>query len=220
MAHAPIISTRRYNVHTVHTLEFHGFNGYLVHQFLDTGSNHRTDKWGGSVENRARFALETLQELIDVYGPNVSMRISPATGYNDAGMPLEETIATFGYLLREVNKLGLSYVTLVRYTPFLDLEYDGKKRAINHDVVGTFGHLLANTPIFVNACVTPAEAEELVGNGTAAGVFFGLDWVTHPDLGKRIQAGKPLDNKADWVHMYDVEGDPAVGYLDYKEAVY
>ncbi|KAJ7660249.1 hypothetical protein DFH06DRAFT_1043976, partial [Mycena polygramma] len=200
-------------------VELHAANGYLL-IVKSLMSNLRTDKWGGSVENRARFALETLKELIDVYGPDVSMRVSPAVGYNDVGMPLQETIATFGYLLREVNKLGLSYVTLVRYTPFLDLEFDGRKRATQHDVVGTFRPFLTNTPVFVNALVTPAEAEELVGSGTAAGVFFGLDWVTHPDLGRRIEAGKALDNKPDWARMYEVDGNPAVGYLDYKEATY
>jgi 2,4-dienoyl-CoA reductase-like NADH-dependent reductase (Old Yellow Enzyme family) len=125
------------------TPSVHGANGYLVHQFLDSTSNHRTDKWGGSPENRARFALEILKELVDVWGPDVALKISPgafkrsfieqksdveftAGGYNDMGMPLQDTIDTFGYLLREVNKLGLSYVVLMRYSPYLDLEFDGR----------------------------------------------------------------------------------------------
>ncbi|KAJ7138182.1 flavoprotein NADH-dependent oxidoreductase [Mycena epipterygia] len=200
-------------------VELHGANGYLVHQFLDSTSNHRTDKWGGSPENRARFALETLKALIEVWGPNVALKISPAGGYNYMGMPLQDTIETFGYLLRQANQLGLSYVALVRYSAWLDPEFDGKKRGTPHDVVETFSPFLSQTPIFVNCGVTPAEAEELVGSGKAAGVFFGMNWVTHPDVGSRIKDGKVLDNAPDFAHLYGAEGvDPALGYVDYKAA--
>ncbi|KAJ7739648.1 flavoprotein NADH-dependent oxidoreductase [Mycena maculata] len=197
-------------------VELHGANGYIVAQFLDSTANKRTDKWGGSPENRARFALDTLKALIEVFGPDVSIKISPAGGYNDVGMPLQETIDTFGYLLREANKLGLSYVTLVRYSAASDPEIDGKKRATEHDVVATFSPFLTNTPVFVNCGVTPAEAEQLVNSGTAAGVFFGFSWVTHPDVGKRIKAGKELDNVPNFAHLYGAVGvDPALGYVDY-----
>ncbi|KAJ7491282.1 hypothetical protein FB451DRAFT_637246 [Mycena latifolia] len=219
-------------------VELHGANGYIVAQFLDSTANKRTDKWGGSPENRARFALETLKALVEVWGPDVSIKLSPAGGYNDVGMPLQETIDTFGYLLREADKLGLSYITLVRHSDALDPEFDGlplflctdlvmnpslagKKRATKHDVIGTFNPFLTKTPLFVNCGVTPAEAEELVSSGTAVGVFFGLNWVTHPDVGRRIAAGKALDNMPDFAHLYGAEGvDPALGYVDYKEAVY
>ncbi|KAJ7639459.1 flavoprotein NADH-dependent oxidoreductase [Roridomyces roridus] len=201
-------------------VELHGANGYLVHQFLDSTANQRTDKWGGSVENRARFALETLKALIEVYGPDVSIKLSPAGGYNDMGMPLQETIDTYGYLLREANKLGLSYITLVRYSAWLDPEYDGKKRGTVHDVIETFHSYLADTPLFVNSGVTPEEAEELIGSGKAAGVFMGMNWLAHPDVGKRIQAGKALDNQPDFTTLYGgVEGNPGAGYTDYKAAV-
>ncbi|KAF7353647.1 Artemisinic aldehyde Delta(11(13)) reductase [Mycena venus] len=202
-------------------VELHGANGYIVHQFLDSNSNKRTDQWGGSPENRARFALETLKALIEVFGHNVSIKLSPSGGYNDMGMPLQETIDTFGYLLREADKLGLSYVTLVRYSAGQDPEYEGVKRATNFDVVATLSPFLTKTHLFVNSGVTPAEAEELVSRGTAAGVFFGFNIIVHPDLGRRIKEGKPLDNVPDVHHLYGAEGvDPAIGYVDYKEAVY
>ncbi|KAJ7090996.1 hypothetical protein C8R44DRAFT_835902 [Mycena epipterygia] len=194
--------------------------GYLVDQFLDSTSNKRTDKWGGSSENRARFALETLRALIEVWGPDVALKVGPTGGINDVGMPLQETVDTFGHLLREVNKLCLSYVTLARYNPAMDAEFDGKKRATPHDVVTTYSPFLTGTNIFVNVNVTPAEAEELVSSGKAAGVFMGRDWLTHPDLAKRIKAGKPLDNLPDYATFYGSGTDPVVGYLDYKEATY
>ncbi|KAJ7168407.1 flavoprotein NADH-dependent oxidoreductase [Mycena crocata] len=203
-------------------VELHGANGYLVAQFLDSTTNQRTDKWGGSVENRARFALETLKVLIEVWGPDaVAIKLSPAGGYNDMGMPLQDTIDTFSYLLREINKLGLSYVVLLRYVAWLDPEFDGKKRATVHDVLETYSPILTKTPIFLNGSVTPAEAEELIAGGKIAGVFFGMNWVTHPDVGKRIKAGKALDNAPDFATLYGVPGvEPALGYLDYKEGVY
>ncbi|KAJ7113935.1 hypothetical protein C8R44DRAFT_630552 [Mycena epipterygia] len=202
-------------------VELHGANGYLVHQFLDSTANKRTDKWGGSKENRARFALEILKALMEVYGPDVALKLSPTAGYNDVGMPLQETIDTFGYLLREVNKLGLSYVALMRYVAFMDPEFDGQKRGTPFDVVGTLAPFLGNTPIFLNGAITPAEAEELVSSGTVAGIFFGMNWIMHPDLGKRLQAGKALDNALEYATIYGVPGvDSALGYIDYKEAVY
>lgn len=63
----------------------HAANGYLVTQFLDNTSNQRTDEWGGSPENRARFGLEALKVLREVFGPNVGVKLSPAGGYNDVG---------------------------------------------------------------------------------------------------------------------------------------
>lgn len=69
----------------VYCLIVHGANGYLIAQFLDSTSNKRTDEWGGSIENRARFGLETLKVAKEVYGNNVGIRLSPCGGYNDVG---------------------------------------------------------------------------------------------------------------------------------------
>ena len=62
-----------------------GSNGYLVTQFLDSTANHRTDKWGGSVENRSRFGLEVLKAVKEVFGRNVSIKLGPAGGFIDYG---------------------------------------------------------------------------------------------------------------------------------------
>ncbi|KAJ7061601.1 flavoprotein NADH-dependent oxidoreductase [Mycena amicta] len=206
-------------------VELHGANGYIVHQFLDSTSNQRTDAYGGSPANRVRFTLETLAALQEVYGQDVSIKLTPTGGYNDMGMPLDETIATFGLLLEEIEKLPvpLSYVTLVRYTASMDPEIEGKLRSTKHDVLETFrGYLVSGrTPLFLNSGLQPAEAEELISSGKVAGVFFGTNWLTHPDLTRRIKAGKPLDNVPDPLHFYGLEGvDPALGYTDYKAAVY
>ena len=63
----------------------HGANGYMITQFLDNTANHRTDQWGGSAENRSRLGLETLKVMKESFGRNVSVKLSPAGGYNDVG---------------------------------------------------------------------------------------------------------------------------------------
>ena len=68
-----------------------GANGYLIAQFLDSTANQRTDKWGGSVENRSRFGLEVLKELTKVFGSDVGIKISPAGGFNDVGYVFKDS---------------------------------------------------------------------------------------------------------------------------------
>jgi len=88
----------------------------------------RNDAWGGSVEKRARFTLEALQAIIDVWGKErVGIKLTPGGGYNDMGMPLEETEKTFGYLVQEIDKIGASYICLARYWDVGDPMIDGKK---------------------------------------------------------------------------------------------
>ncbi|KAF7367405.1 Artemisinic aldehyde Delta(11(13)) reductase [Mycena sanguinolenta] len=202
-------------------VELHGANGYIVHEFLDSTSNKRTDKWGGSVENRARFGLEVLKALVEVFGPDVAVKLSPAGGYNDMGMPLEETIETYNYFISEADKLGLSYFCLLRYLPIHDMFFDGKGRATQHDVISTFRPVIKNAKVFGNGGFTPAEAEEMVSAGTLDGVMFGIPYIAHPDLAKRVLHGKPLDNVPDFHTFY---GDPSIpaekGFTDYPTASY
>jgi len=197
-------------------VEIHGANGYLVHQFLDSTSNKRTDQWGGSVVNRARFGLEVVKAAMEVFGENVSIKVSPGGGYNDMGMPLQETLDTFKYFLSEVDKLKPSYVTLVRYATALGPE----DRGTAHDVVESYGSLLENTKVVVNAGVTPEEGAGLVAEGKADAVSFGMLFISHPDLVKRVKHGKPLDNAVQFGNLQGGSGDTGVGYTDYPAATY
>ncbi|KAK0484426.1 hypothetical protein IW261DRAFT_836759 [Armillaria novae-zelandiae] len=109
-------------------VEIHGANGYLIHQFLDSTSNQRGDEWGGSVENRARFPLEVVKTAVDVWGPDrVGIKLSPAGGNNDVGMPIQETLDTFGYFISELDKFGIAYVALMRYVDAFDSTGRGTK---------------------------------------------------------------------------------------------
>ncbi|KAF7303472.1 Oxidored-FMN domain-containing protein [Mycena indigotica] len=207
-------------------VEMHGANGYLIHQFLDSSANQRTDSYGGSPKNRTRFALEAVAAAQEVFGADVSIKLSPTGGNNDLGMPLPETVATFGHLLQQLEALPtkLAYVAFMRYNPLHDPIYpdaDGKTRATQFDVITTFKPYLKQTPLWANSALSLEEALAYVADGTAAGVFFGLNWIAHPDLVKRIEHGKPLDNQIDFAHLYGAEGvDPALGYTDYKTAAY
>jgi len=205
-------------------VEIHGANGYLVTQFLDNTANHRTDRWGGSVENRSRFGLEVLKGVKEVFGRNVSIKLSPAGGYNDVGMPLPETVETYKYFITEAEKLDLAYIVLVRYSRALDLEFDGKLRGIQHDVLETFRPFVKNTKLFLNSQVTAEEGEKLVVAGKIDGIFIGFNWITHPDLVKRVLHGKSLNNVPDIPHLQTNNGsessDWSVGYTDYPSAVY
>ena len=195
----------------------HAANGYLVHQFLDSTSNQRTDHWGGSAENRSRFGLEILRVLGDIFGPNVSVKLSPAGGYNDVGMPLDETRQTYQYFITEADKLRLSYITLVRYVRKRDLEYHGKLRSTVHDVLEDYKPFIHNSRVFLNADVSPEEGEALVASGRIDGIFIGFSWITHPDLVKRLEQGIPLNNAPNFAGLQPqkAEGDWSIGYTDY-----
>ncbi|KAF8966607.1 hypothetical protein BDZ97DRAFT_1657479 [Flammula alnicola] len=203
-------------------VELHGANGYLITQFLDSTANKRTDKWGGSPENRSRFGLEMLKAIIEVFGPDVAVKLSPVGGYNDVGMPLQETLDTYSYFITEADKLNLAYIALVRYHPYFDIEIDGVPRATKHDVFESYRPYVKNAKLFLNSNVTPEEGEELVSAGKVDGISIGLNWITHPDLVKRIEHGKPLDNRPDFALMQTGKnGDSwGIGYTDYPVAVY
>ncbi|THU90444.1 flavo protein NADH-dependent oxidoreductase [Dendrothele bispora CBS 962.96] len=204
--------------------ELHGANGYLPHQFLDSTSNHRTDAWGGSIPNRAKFTLEALRAIVDVWGKErVGLKLTPGGGYNDMGMPLDETKETFGYLVQEADKMGIGYIVLARYWELGDPMIDGKRRGTPHDVIEAYGPLIKNSQKFSNTQFTPEEAAKYISEGKLDAVLFGTAWIAHPDLAKRVQYGKPLDNQPDpktfYGHSTDLE-ELRKGYTDYPEAKY
>ncbi|KIY48065.1 flavo protein NADH-dependent oxidoreductase [Fistulina hepatica ATCC 64428] len=198
-------------------VEVHGANGYLVQQFLDSTSNARTDEWGGSVENRCRFPLEVLRALIEVWGADrVAIKINPGGGYNDMGMPLQETLDTYSHFVREANKLGLAYINLVRY----NIAYDPTGRGTEHDVIASYGPLVTAPTLLVgNAGYTPEEAAEAVESGKMDAVSFGCLWVSNPDLVKRVEQEKDLNTQIDYKRLYGSnsgeEAEERKGYNDY-----
>lgn len=185
-------------------VELHAAFGYLPNQFLVDGVNHRTDEYGGSIENRARFVLEIMQALREVYtNGQVGIKLSPTIPYN--GMVDSDPQATFGYLIQQLNALDIAYVHLMQ--PMFPID------AFPHwpkDSITAFGHLFHGT-IMANGRYDRDKAEAVIDSGSAHLVSFGAAFVANPDLVKRYALGAPL-NAPDHATFY---GGGAQGYIDY-----
>jgi N-ethylmaleimide reductase len=166
-------------------VELHGAFGYLPHQFLVDSVNQRTDDYGGSVENRARFVLEVMERLVGVWGEGrVGIRLSPTLAYN--GMIDSDPLATFGYLIPKLNALPLAYLHLMRATP------DAVRFPTwPQDTVATFGPLFTGS-LLLNGGYDRDSAEAVVSSGAAHAVSFGASFIGNPDLVHRFEVGAAL----------------------------
>jgi N-ethylmaleimide reductase len=189
-------------------VEVHGANGYLLDQFLKRGSNHRTDGYGGSIENRARILLETMRAVVDaVGGGRTAVRLSPVTPANDVHDPEPQPL--FEYVVRELAPLGLAYIHIIEGStggprdiadrPF---DYAALKR-IYRDAGGRGAWM-------VNNGYDKALAEKAVAAGADL-VAFGRPYIANPDLVERLRANTAL-SKWDKTTFY---GGGAKGYTDY-----
>ncbi|MBK0391381.1 alkene reductase [Ramlibacter algicola] len=200
----------RHAVSTAHFdgVEIHGANGYLLDQFLKRGSNHRTDDYGGSIENRARLLLEVMRAICDEVGAGlVGIRLSPVTPANDVHDPDPQPL--FEYVVRQLAPLGLAYIHIIegatggaRELPDRPFDYDALKRAYR-DAGGRGAWM-------VNNGYDKASAEKAVANGADL-VAFGKLYIANPDLVERLRTDAPL-NAPDKMTFY---GGGAKGYTDY-----
>lgn len=188
-------------------VELHGAFGYLPNQFLVDSTNRRTDQYGGSVENRCRFVVDVMQELVAIWGAGrVGIRLSPTMAYND--MADSDPLETFSHLIHRLNPLSLAYLHLMRAVP--DPE---RFPSWPRDTVATFAPLF-HGPVIVNGGYDRSEAESVVANGTAQAVSFGRPFVSNPDLVARLTTGAAL-TPADPATFYR---GGATGYTDYQTA--
>lgn len=179
-------------------VELHGANGYLLDQFTRDGTNKRTDAYGGTVENRARFPLEVTRAVIDVWGPDrVGYRISPTSGFN--AMSDSAPLQTFSYLAEQLNKLGIVYLHVV------DPVANAGKRA------SPVLRPKFSRAYIVNGGFDLNSANAAIRNGETDLVAFGVPFLANPDLPKRYHDNAPL-NRADQATFYT--GD-AKGFIDY-----
>lgn len=184
-------------------VELHGANGYLPDQFLRDGVNRRTDAYGGSVPNRARFHLEVTQVLIDVWGPGrVGVRLSPCGTYND--MRDSSPRETFGWLIARLGEMGLGYLHLMEAMES-DLRHGGENIPVDEFRSIFPGVLIANSGF------TREKAEDYLARGAADAVAWGTLFLSNPDLPERFRRRAPL-NAADPKTFY--AGGPK-GYTDY-----
>lgn len=181
-------------------VEIHGANGYLIDQFLQDSTNHRTDRYGGSIENRARFLLEIVDAVVSVWGADrVGVHLSPRADAHGVGD--SDPRALFGYVARELGRRGVAFICL--------REFEGEDSLIGH-VRTEFGG-----PVIANEDMDDADARRLIESGVADAVAFGRDYIATPDLAERIADGTPW-NEQDRSTFYGREGvDPVLGYTDY-----
>lgn len=181
-------------------VELHCASGYLPMQFLSSNSNQRIDCYGGSVENRVRFVVETLEAMAGAIGPGrVGFRICPGITLN--GMADADPIETYSTLLRAIDNLGLAYLHLIQ----IPLQSGNAL-----DVV----HSNWNGSVIANNDFKRDSADDLLAAGRADAVSFGRYFVSNPDLVTRFRVGAPLA-RVDRNTLYTGHGDDRRGYVDY-----
>lgn len=180
-------------------VEVHGANGYLLHQFLAPNTNQRTDRWGGRLENRVRFALEVGRAVAEAVGAErTGIRLSPANGLGDTQE--DDAAVLYPRLVGELDRLGLAYLHLIEagaptLTPVLRAGWSG-------------------TLILNPADPGPVDQRrrlDLVARGTADAVSFGRLFISNPDLVDRLARGVEL-TEPDLTKAY---GGDHRGYVDY-----
>lgn len=187
-------------------VELHGANGYLIDQFLQNGSNKRTDDYGGSIKNRMRLLVEIIQALISVWGADrVAVRLGPGGTWN--GMSDIDPQALFSYVADDLNQFGLAYLHLIE--PRIggsELVHTGQGAVAAQQLRGIYSGKLIGAGGF-----EPDTAEAVVAAGTLDAVAFGRHFISNPDLPARIRQGLPLTpHDRNTFYTFD-----ARGYTDY-----
>lgn len=180
-------------------IEIHGAHGYLVEQFLNPNVNKRTDQYGGSIENRARFVVEIVNAIAESIGTDqVGIRLSPYSTFNDQpAYDQEEVHRTYSYLADRLNDTGILYVHLSMNPEAPEKTYRTIREKFNGIIIQCNG-------------LTPETAEEAL-DGFADLVAFARNWLANPDLDKRIAEGAELNAlKPDLFYTPGEEG-----YTDY-----
>ncbi len=180
-------------------VEIHAANGYLIDQFLQSGTNKRTDIYGGPVENRARFLLEIVDSILQVWEPGrVGVHLAPASDSHD--MSDENPKETFGYVAKELGKRKLAFIFTREgqrdgyLTPHIKKEFGGV--------------------VIANQSLSADEASKLVKDGTVDAVAWGKYYISNPDLAQRIEKNIPLSPFN--VETFYSKGPQ--GYIDYPRA--
>lgn len=177
-------------------VELHGANGYLIDQFLQASSNLRTDEYGGSIENRARFMLEATDAVIDVWGPDrVGMHLAPRGGEDPQNDSTGEKV--FSHVARELGR---------RKIAFICAREPMQEGWLGPRLKQAFGGVY-----IANQEFTQESAEKAVAEGVVDAVAFGRLFIANADLPDRFAQGKVL-NEPDPATFY---GDGPEGYTDY-----
>jgi N-ethylmaleimide reductase len=185
-------------------VEIHNANGYLLDQFLRTGTNQRGDQYGGSVANRSRLTIEVTEAVVGVWGADrVGIRFSPAGVFND--MADANPLETFGHVLRELNRFGLAYAHITQVTA-QDIAHGAAEGVGPKELRSAWNGKVVSAGGFTLESGNAALAE-----GWADAIAFGVPFIANPDLPERFRRNAEL-NKPDEATFYGGDGQ---GYTDY-----
>ncbi|MET8981400.1 alkene reductase [Streptomyces sp. NPDC004539] len=185
-------------------VEIHGANGYLLHQFLAPGANQRTDQYGGSPENRARFVVEVVTAVAEAVGAErVGLRISPEIVLSDVfETDRDDVLATYGTLVDQLRPLGLAYLSVLHTEPGGELVQELRQR---------FGGKLLVNSGFLGGQTVREEAIQRIEADHADAVVVGRAIIANPDLVQRWRGGHPENEPRP--ELFYAPG--AEGYTDY-----
>jgi N-ethylmaleimide reductase len=187
-------------------VELMAANGHLIDQFLQDNTNKRTDKYGGSIENRARLLVEIVQTLAEVWSADrVGVRLAPSGTFN--GMGDSNPRALFRYVAERLDGFGLAYLHLIE--PRVkggETIAEGQAPVAAQELSKIF-----RGSVIAAGGFNPDTAEASVANGDASLIAFGRLFIANPDLPQRIELGLPL-NPYDRSTFYGYDGR---GYIDY-----
>ncbi|SMH53338.1 alkene reductase [Mesorhizobium australicum] len=195
-------------------IEIHGANGYLIDQFLRSGTNQRTDDYGGSIENRARLLFEVVDAIVaEIGGAKTAIRISPVTPANDAADPDPQPL--FEHVVRGLASRGLAYVHVIEGATGGARDFQQGEKPFDWVALKAAYRAAGGTGVWmVNNGYDRELAEEAVASGRADMVAFGRLYIANPDLVARFKARAPL-NEPQRATFY---GGGAAGYTDYPAA--
>lgn len=185
-------------------VEIHAANGYLLDQFIRSGSNRRTDAYGGSIDNRLRLPLEVVDAVVSVWGTEgTGIRVSPTGSFND--MHDDDPVATYGALAARLEAAGIAYVEVVEDS-FQGNHASGRPEPVIDAIRSRFSRTYIG-----NGGYTADEARRRIEAGRCDAVTFGRPAIANPDLPQRIAQDAALN---DWDATTFYGGDEH-GYTDY-----
>ena len=186
-------------------VEIHGANGYLIDTFLQSKTNHRTDQYGGSVENRFRFLKEVVEGVTSVWPAHrVGVRLSPNGSFNDMGSP--DYREQFTFAASQLDHFGLAYLHVMDGLAF------GFHKLGEPMTLADFREVF-HGPLIGNCGYTQEMAEKAIAAGHADMIAFGRPFISNPDLVLRFKNGWPLAAEAPMSDWYLPTG--AKGYTDF-----
>ena len=188
-------------------VEIHGANGYLIDQFMKDQVNDRIDEYGGSLENRCRFALEVVKAVAEEIGAEkVGIRLSPFADYNDSGDSNPESLGL--YMSEALNKYGILYCHMIE--PRMIMQFE--REETENSLLPMRKAFRRGGTLIVAGGYSRDDGNEVIGNSGADLVAFGRWFLANPDLPRRFELNAPL-NKYDRSTFYT--DNPVIGYTNY-----